>query len=71
MEPEVRRLIAHQFKMGNINDGDMVYIKLASDGTNLTKKEVATVTTITISNEERALAVGTVSIVMAPESYEV
>ena len=71
MEPEVRRLVAHQFKMGNLNDGDSIYVKLAAGGTNLTKKEVATVTTITISNEERALAVGTVSIVMAAESYEV
>ena len=41
------------------------------DGTNITKKEVATAVTITLSNESRALSLGTISIVMTGESYEV
>ena len=69
--PEIKRLVVHQLRIGNLQDGDKVYIKVASDGTNLMKKDVATATTITIANETRALGVGTISVVLAAESYEV
>ena len=71
MAEETKKLISHQLKIGGLNDGDTVYVKLAMDGTNITKKEVATAATITLSNETRALSLGTISIVMTGESYEV
>ena len=41
-----------------LHDGETVYVKPAMDGTNITKKEVATAATITQSNEARALSLG-------------
>ena len=69
--PEIQRLVKHQLKVGGLQHGDKCYIKVASDGTNLMKKDVATATTITIANETRALGVGTISVVLAAESYKV
>ena len=61
---EAKKLISHQLKVGGLHDGETVYVKLAMDGTNITKKEVATAVTITMSYESRALSSGTISIVM-------
>ena len=71
MAEETKKLISHQLKIGGLHDGETVYVKFAMDGTNITKKEVATAATITLSNETRALSLGTISIVMTGESYEV
>ena len=71
VQEEAKKLISHQLKVGGLDDGETVYVKLAMDGTNITKKDVATAVTITLSNESRALSLGTISIVMTGESYEV
>ena len=71
MEPQIRRMLNHQIKIGAIKDGDEGYLKLASDGTNITKRETATVTTLTFANSVKALQLATVAIVLAPESYQV
>ena len=69
--PEVKRMISHHIRMGDLNDGDTVWIKFAEDGLSITRKEVATAATITISNKERALSIGTISLTMTNENYEV
>ena len=71
MAVETKKLISHQLKVGGLQHGETVYVKFAMDGTNITKKEVATAATITLSNETRALCLGTISIVMTGESYAV
>ena len=42
VEPEVRKLIAHQIKTGGLQEGDTAFVKFASDGTSIVRKEVAT-----------------------------
>ena len=57
--------------MGGLKDGDTAFIKLASDGTAITRKETATATTVTLGNDEKALQIGTIALVFAPETYQV
>ena len=71
LEPELRRILTHQIALGAVKDGDVCYFKLASDGTNLTRKDVATVTTVTFANTIKALQVATIAIILTSESYEV
>ena len=68
---EVKRLISHQLEVGGLQDGDTVWVKLADDGTAITKQEVAQGSTITISNGSKALNVGTIQLVFSGETYEV
>ena len=68
---EIEKLIVHQLRIGGLQAGETAYLKFAMDGTSLTKKEVATASTITLSNEHKALSIATISIVMTGESYEV
>ena len=67
----MQSILDHQFEIGNIKDGDRCYWKIASDGTNLVKRETATVTTITFTNQIKALQIATIAVVMASETYEV
>ena len=69
--PEIQKLIGQQIKTGALKEGEMGYIKFAKDGTAITRREVATASTITLSNDRKALQIGTVAIVMAGETYEV
>ena len=71
MKNEVGKLIAHQLQTGGLQDGETAYLKFAMDGTSISKKEVATASTVTLSNEHKALSIATISIVMTGESYEV
>ena len=71
LRPQVEKLLDHCIEAGDLKDGDEVFIKLASDGTNITRKEIATASTISISNKEKTLVVGTVMLAMTAESYEV
>ena len=64
-------MIRNQISLGKLKDGDIAYIKVASDGTAITKKETATVTTATLSNESHALQIGTLAVVFSGETYEV
>ena len=68
---EVEKLIVHQLRVGGLQAGKTAYLKFAMDGTSISKKEVATASTITLSNERKALSIATISIVMTAESYEV
>ena len=68
--PEIKRIIAHQIKLGAIQEGDKVYVKLAGDGFNVARRDVATAHTITISNEQKALQIATIALVNAAESYQ-
>ena len=64
-------MIRDQISLGELKEGDVGFIKLASDGTAVTKKETATVTTVTAGNETKALQIGTLAIVFSGETYEV
>ncbi len=68
---EVETLIAHQIKTGGLTEGQTAYVKLGGDGTQITKKETCTAHTITLSNNQRALQLGDISIVMGNENYQV
>ena len=68
--PEIKRMIAHQIKLGALTEGDKVFVKLAGDGFNVARRDVATAHTITISDNEKALQIATVALVNAAESYE-
>ena len=67
----VKKMSANQFRCGKLKDGDVCYVKLASDGTLLTKQKTATVTTATVINQDSALQIGTIALVFAGETYEV
>ena len=67
----IREMTSHQILIGELNEGDVAFVKWAEDGTQLTKGETVTVATITVGNDKRALAVGTISLVMAGENYDV
>ena len=71
LAPQIRKLLRNQIKMGGLKDGDFAFVKLASDGTAITRKQTATVSTVTIGNETKALQIGTIAIVLAGETYEV
>ena len=47
LEPQIRKLVAQKLLVGGLFDGDEVIVKIASDGTSITRQDVATVTTIT------------------------
>ena len=68
---EIKRLISHQLQVGGLDQGDTVWLKIADDGTAVTRQEVAQVSTITISNGTKALSVGTIQLVFSGETYEV
>ena len=68
---EMRKLISHQIKIGELKEGQTGIVKLAEDGTNITKREVATAATVTLSDNKRALVIGTIGLVLAGETYEV
>ena len=63
-------MINTQVRLGNLKDGDVACVKLATDGTQVTKKQTATVTTVTLGNEVQALQIGTIAIVLTGETYE-
>ena len=69
--PEIRKLIAHQIRMGNLKNGDTAWVKFAEDGLSITRKEVATAATVSISNDKKALSIGSISLTMTNENYEV
>ena len=71
MAAEITVMLEHQLKVGGLRDGDKAFLKLGEDGTNISKKETCTVHTITLSNDERALQITTLAIVMGSESFEV
>ena len=52
-------------------DGQTVYVKFAGDGFELAKRDIATAHTITVSNEEKAVQIATISLVHACEKYQV
>ena len=52
-------------------NGQAVFVKFAGDGFELAKRDVATAHTITVSNEEKALQIATISLVHASEKYQV
>ena len=64
-------MVQNQVRMGALKDGQTGFVKVSGDGTSITKKDTATVTTVTIGNEEKALQIGTLAIVLDQESYEV
>ena len=64
-------MISHQIKVGGLKEGETAYLKTAADGTTITRQEVATVTTLSLADEKRALMIGTLAIVMCGEKYEV
>ena len=68
--PEIKRMIAHQIKLGAIKEGDKIFVKLAGDGFNVARREVATAHTVTISNQEKALQIATIALIHAAESYQ-
>ena len=71
LAPEITKMLAHQVKVGGLKDGDTAYVKFAGDGFNYAKRTLGTAHTVTISNSERALQIGTISIVSAGENYQV
>ena len=71
LDPVMSNILDQQFEIGNIKDGDQCYWKIASDGTNLVKRETATVTTLTFANQTKALQIATIAVVMTSETYEV
>lgn len=71
IEEELKNIISHQIKIGNLHHGQTAYIKFAGDGTSITKKETATAHSVTLSNGVKALQIGTVSLVMQNESFQV
>ena len=64
-------MIGTQVRLGELKEGDVGFVKLASDGTQVTKKQTATVTTATVGNENKTLQIGTIAIVLSGETYEV
>ena len=71
LAPEITKMLAHQVKLGNLKDGETAYVKFAGDGFNYARRTLGTAHTVTISNSERALQIGTISIVSAGENYHV
>ena len=49
--------------------GDDVFVQMASNGTQISRKDYATVTTVNVENEKKALQIGTAAIVFAGETY--
>ena len=70
LTPEIKKIFSHQVKVGGLKDGDTAFVKFAGDGFNIAKRDVATAHTITVSNTEKALQIGTISIVNAGENYQ-
>ena len=64
-------MLASQMKVGNVKNGERIFIKLAGDGFNIARRSVGTAHTITVSDKTKALQIGTVSIVDSGESYQV
>ena len=64
-------MISTQVRLGELKDGDVGFVKLASDRTQITKKQTATVTTATVGSETKSLQIGTIAIVLSGETYEV
>ena len=54
LEPEVQKMIRYQIKLGKLKDGDVGFVKMASDGTQITKRDTATATTVSGERDERA-----------------
>ena len=71
MVPQIQNMIRHQILMGGLVEGDCATLRLGGDGTTFTRSDHCTVHTITLANSEKALQIALVSIVLAPESYEV
>ena len=63
-------MISHQIKLGELKEGQTAYVKFAGDGTSITRKETCTAHTVTLANEEKALQIGTISLVMGNENYQ-
>ena len=71
MNDKLKKMISHQIQSGDLQDGQTGFVKYAADGTNITRREIATAATLTLANDKKALLVGTVALVMAGESYQV
>jgi hypothetical protein len=71
MDTDIKKMISHQIKTGGLNHGQTAYLKFAGDGTSITKKETATAHSVTLSNGVQALQIGTVSLVMHNETFQV
>lgn len=71
MVPQIKKMVAHQIKLGGLSEGQTAYVKLGGDGTTITKKDHCTAHTLTLSNENKAVQISTVSLVLEEESYEV
>ena len=71
VDDELRKMISHQIQVGELKEGQTGFAKYAADGTNITRREIATAATVTLSDSKKALLVGTVALVMAGETYEV
>ena len=54
-----------------MSDGQTIFVKFAGDGFEIAKRDVATAHTITVSNEEKALQIATISLMHASEKYQV
>ena len=67
---EIKSMISHQIRLGKLKQGQTAYVKFAGDGTSITRKETCTAHTVTLSNEEKALQIGTISLVMGNETYQ-
>ena len=59
MTPVVQGMVGHQIRVGGVEEGDELILKVGGDGTCKTKKASATVHTETLA------------IVLGPEVYEV
>ena len=71
LTPVVQGMVGHQIRVGGVEEGDELILKVGGDGTLITKKSNATVHTVTLSNAEKALQISTLAIVLGPEEYEV
>ena len=57
--------------MGGLKGGETAYVTFGGDGTTISRGETATAHTVKLSNQERALQIGSISIVSGAESYAV
>ena len=71
LTPEVQKMIAHQIKMGELSEGMTAYVKFAGDGTQISKRDTVTAHTVTLSNNTKALQIGSISLYLGGEQYHV
>ena len=54
-------MVKHQIRVGGLKPGETAFLKIGGDGTNITKKENATVHTVTLANSTKALQIAILS----------